>query len=89
VYYGKCFLCGEWGLLETHHIFGAANRKKSEKYGLKVGLCGDRCHRNGPKAAHRCAETAQRLHEYGQKKFMKEHGASIEDFRAIFGKNYL
>lgn len=47
MYYGRCWLCGRWGWLEEHHIFGGANRKKSEKYGLKVGLCGDTCHRNG------------------------------------------
>ena len=45
-----CWLCGRNGNgdpLECHHIFGGAMRKKSEKYGLKVYLCGDRCHRNG------------------------------------------
>ena len=31
-----CFLCGGWGACEWHHIFGGANRKLSEKYGLKV-----------------------------------------------------
>ena len=35
MYYGRCWLCGRWGWLEEHHIFGGANRKKSEKYGLK------------------------------------------------------
>lgn len=89
MHYGKCFLCGEWGLLEDHHIFGGSNRKKSEKYGLKVGLCGIKCHREGPEAAHRCAETAQMLHEYGQKRFMNEQGATLDEFRALFGKNYL
>ena len=29
------------------------------------------------------------LHEYGQKKFMNEQGATIDEFRAVFGKNYL
>lgn len=57
--------------------------------GLTVFLCGDRCHRNGPQAAHNCRETAQRLHEYGQRKFMREQNATIEDFRREFGKNYL
>lgn len=86
---GYCWLCGRWGHLEEHHIFGGANRKKSTKYKLTVNLCGESCHRNGPKAAHRCKETAQRLHEYGQRKFMREQNASVEDFRRIFGKNYL
>lgn len=85
---GKCFLCGRYGLLEEHHIFGGSNRKKSEKFGLKVGLCSD-CHRNGSNAVHRCAETAQWLHEYGQRKFMCEYMATIDDFIALFGKNYL
>lgn len=86
---GECFLCGAWGWVEEHHIFGSANRKLSEKYGLKVKLCAIKCHREGPRAAHQCAETAQELHEYGQRKFMKEQGATIDDFRARFGKNYL
>lgn len=89
MYHGKCFLCGKWGWLEEHHLFGGSNRKKSEKYGLKVGLCGIECHREGPKAAHRSAETAQKLHEYGQRKFMREQGATVDEFRALFGKNYI
>ncbi len=89
MYYGKCWLCGRWGWLEEHHIFGGSNRKKSEKYNLKVGLCGDTCHRNGREAAHQSAATALHLHQYGQKKFMTEQGATVEEFRALFGKNYL
>ena len=41
----RCFLCGRNDTgdpLERHHIFGGANRKKSEKYGLVVYLCGNR-----------------------------------------------
>lgn len=89
----KCYLCGEthgygFNRLEEHHVFGGANRKNSEKYGLKVYLCGDRCHRNGPDAPHRNAETMQKLHEDGQRAFEEVHG-SREDFMRIFGKNYL
>ena len=55
--------------MEEHHIFGGtANRRKSERYGLTVLLCGESCHRNGPRAAHRCKETALALHQYGQRK---------------------
>ncbi len=89
MHYGRCWKCGKWGWLEEHHIFGGPFRKKSEKYGLKVGLCGDSCHRNGKEAAHQCAATAQKLHEYGQQKYMMEQGATIEEFRAQFGKNYI
>ena len=45
-----CYLCGRNRIadpcgLEEHHVFGGANRKFSEKYGLKIHICGERCHR--------------------------------------------
>ena len=88
----KCFLCGRNGNgdpLERHHIFGGANRNLSEKYGLTVMLCGNRCHRNGKLAAHQCRTTAELLHQYGEKKWMQETGGTIEDFIELFGRNYL
>lgn len=90
--YPVCFLCGRNGNgdpLEKHHIFGGALRKVSEKYGLVVNLCGERCHRNGPDSAHKSKETADYLHRYGQEKFMEENDCNIEQFRLIFRKNYL
>lgn len=89
MHYGVCFLCGRAGLLEDHHVFGGPLRKKSERYGLKVGLCGESCHRNGDRAAHRCRETADALKQFWQVRYMMEHRASVADFRAEFGKNYL
>lgn len=83
-----CFLCGARVGLEEHHIFGGANRKWSEKYGLKIYLCGIKCHREGEKSAHRCKETADSLHRLGQIAFEGRHG-SRADFMQIFGKNYL
>jgi len=88
----ECWLCGRNGCgdpLDAHHIFGGANRKLSDRYGLVVPLCHKRCHESGPDAVHRNAETAQRLHEWGQEKAMREQGWSIEDFRRVFGRNYL
>lgn len=85
---GRCHICGQWGYVETHHIFGGANRKKSEKYGIVVPLCIDH-HREGREAAHKSAVTAQQLHEYGQRLWMQRTGGTAEDFRAMFGKNYL
>lgn len=90
--YQSCFLCGRNGQadrLERHHIFGGPNRSLSEKYGLVVYLCGNQCHRNGPKAAHRSPETAKLLHIYGQKKAMRENGWTADQFREVFGRNYL
>ena len=41
------------------------------------------------RAAAEHGAAALRLHQYGQKKFMTEQGATVEEFRALFGKNYL
>ena len=54
-----------------------------------VLLCGESCHRNGPRAAHQCAETALEIKKYGERKWMYEHEASTDDFRREYGKNYL
>lgn len=89
MYYGTCFLCGKEGWLEEHHVYPAALRSKSERYGLKVGLCGESCHRNGRYAAHRCRATADALKQFFQVRYMIEQKASVSDFRAEFGKNYL
>lgn len=90
--YPKCFLCGRNGNgdpLEHHHIFGGSRRKHSEKYGLVVLLCGERCHRLGRYAVHQNGEVMDYLHKYGQRKAMKEQGWTTEDFMKVFGANYL
>lgn len=91
---GVCFLCGRDGTedpLDFHHIFGgnAVDRKKCERYDLKVRLCHGRCHIFGPEAAHNCAETMRTLRRYGQRKAMIEQGWTVDEFRFHFGKNYL
>lgn len=87
----ECFLCGRNGRgdrLERHHIFGGARRPLSEKYGLTVYLCGNRCHRSGEFSAHRNKETALYLHQAGQRMF-EERCGNREEFIRIFGKDYL
>ncbi len=87
-----CWLCGRNGTaepLDRHHIFGGANRKKSEKYGLTAWLCHGSCHIFGERAAHRCAETRGALQEYGQRLAMERQGWTREEFARQFGKNYL
>lgn len=87
-----CWLCGKNGTdepLDRHHIFGGANRRKSEQLGLVVDLCHGSCHISGKRAAHRCRETAQALHEYGQRLAMERMGWSTADFVREFGRNYL
>ena len=90
--YKECFLCkrnGNGDRRERHHIFGGANRKKSEQLGLVVWLCGERCHRLGKYSVHQNAEIMKYIRQYGQKKCMQEQNWSVEDFREAFGYSYL
>ena len=85
-----CFLCGRNGSgdpLECLHIFGASNRKHSDKDGLFVFLCGNRCHRNGKLSAHQSAVTAELLKVEAQKAYEDRH--TREAFVQRYGKNYL
>ena len=85
----QCFLCKQWKTTEEHHIFGGtANRKLSDKHKLVVDLC-PACHQYGNKAVHKNKDTAQFLHEYGQRKFMEDNDVGIKEFYNVFGKNYL
>lgn len=88
----RCFICGRNGngdRLERHHIFGGANRWKSEKLGLVVWLCGERCHRLGAYSVHQNSEVMRYVRQYGQRKCMREQGWSVAQFRELFGANYL
>ena len=85
---GVCFICGRYGPTEVHHIFNAANRKLSEKYGLKVHLCHD-CHNEPPYGVHFNRRSEKWLKAEGQKEAMRYYGWSVEEFIEIFGRNYL
>lgn len=85
----ECFMCGSHRWLEEHHCFeGYGIRPKSEKYGLKVYLC-HYCHNEPPYGVHHNKNNRQKLKQLTQKKAMQHYGWSIEQFREIFGKNYL
>lgn len=84
----QCFLCGTTTNLERHHIFGAANRQKSEEDGLVVYLCHN-CHNEPPYGVHHNEEMMDELHRYGQRAWMERNKAGIAAFRRRYGKNYL
>lgn len=84
----RCLLCGSHRWLEWHHVFGAALKKKSEKYKLMVRLC-HYCHNEPPQGVHQNRERRRYLQAYAQKKAMAHYGWSREDFRREFYKNYL
>ena len=85
----RCYICGRTEWIERHHIFnGTANRKKSEKYGLTVHLC-HWCHNEPPHGVLYNQEVDARLKQIGQQTAMNEYGWTVDEFREVFGKNYL
>ena len=84
----NCFLCGRADCLEKHHIFGASNRKNSEKYGLTVYLC-HWCHNEPPDGVHFNRANMDKLQKEVQLIAMKHYNWTEEDFRRIFGRSYL
>ena len=82
----RCYLCGSTSFLEKHHIFNGADRKKSEKYGLKVYLCHN-CHNEPPSGVHHNAQNNKELKAIGQKAFAEKYPTL--DFFTIFKRNYL
>lgn len=79
------FSCKE--VLQEHHvIFGWANRKLSEKHGLKVYLCLQH-HEIGKEAIHQNNEINKMVQAYAQRVFEKKFPE--RNFREIFGRNYI
>ena len=88
-----CYLCGMNSNLEPldeHHVYGGlANRRLSEKYGLKVYLHHSKCHENGKYSVHKNGDVGKRLKADVQRKAMEHYNWSVDDFIAIFGKSYI
>jgi hypothetical protein len=87
-----CFICGmnrNLEPLDCHHVFEGVNRKMSEKYGLKVYLHHSKCHIFGRESVHGNAGVNRALKARVQQVAMEHYGWSVDDFRKIFGKNYL
>ena len=89
-----CFLCmllhGDDSykeVLHEHHvIFGWANRRLSERHGLKVYLCLQH-HEIGPEAIHHNGEINKIVKAYAQRAFEKKWPE--KNFYSIFGRNYI
>lgn len=84
----ECFVCHTIIGLHEHHIFyGTSNRKQSEKYGMKVWLCG--YHHNLSNAGvHFNKDLDMHLKKLAQKHFEAKYGER-NVFRNVFGKSYL
>lgn len=88
----KCFICKQnpcGDPLDKHHVFGAALRSKSEKYGLTVYIHHNKCHIFGENSVHVNAQVNRKLQAIAQKKAMQKYGWTVEDFRKEFYANYL
>ena len=81
-----CYFTG-YSPVERHHIFGGANKKKSEMYGFIMPLRPD-LHPNGVFAGRDAKEIDTKLKQMAQEYF-EEHIGSREMFMREFGRNYL
>ena len=83
-----CYLCGGTQNLERHHcLYGTANRKQADKYGLTVMLC-SRCRRDNRFGVHGLNKQADlRLKRVAQITFEAKY--SHEKWMEIFKRNYL
>lgn len=82
----NCFVCGS-PYVEIHHImYGTANRKLSDRYGLVVPLCQE--HHRGSTGVHFKRDLDLHLKKLAQEKFDALYGQNTS-FMAVFGKNYI
>lgn len=83
--YPVCFISGRSDNLQSHHVFnGIAERKLSEKYGLKVWL-----NREIHDELHKNREMRLKLKADMQKIAMEHYDWTVEEFRLLFGKSYI
>lgn len=81
-----CWVCGS-PAVELHHVFyGTANRRLSDRYGCTVYLC--RAHHTGKHGAHFDRQLDALLKSECQRRWEETYG-SREEFRRIFGRNYI
>ena len=83
----RCYFCGRMTGLEEHHVFGGvANRKLSERYGLKIKVC--QFHHTDPKEGVQYnKERNLATKRLAQIAFEARH--SHEEWMEVFRKNYI
>src|SRR5574344_1438711 len=90
----KCAECHTYhkrSELNYHEVFyGTGKRQLSIKYGLVIPLCACCCHNQLEcTGIHFDKEVCSKWHKIGQKVFMEYYNKSADEFRKIFGRNYL
>lgn len=82
----ECFICRTTRNLHEHHIFyGTANRRMSERYGMKVWLCQE--HHTGQNGVHFDRQLDLLVKTVAQGVFEEKVG-DREKFIEIFGRSY-
>lgn len=82
-----CYICKS-NVVAIHHVYGGANRKKSEKYGFLLPLH-PRWHTESNDAIHRGnRELDLRLKRLAQTYYEENIGSRV-DFIIEFGKSWL
>lgn len=81
----RCFVCGRYGRMEEHHLFGGSCRRKSDSLGLVVHLC-RYCHAE----VHDSKDHSLMgyLHHRGQTVYEEKIGTR-EEFIKDFIRSYL
>lgn len=83
----RCYICGSYDWIETHHIFGGnPNRRISDENGFTVRLC-HWCHNEPPRGVHHNRQLDLWLKQKCQQTFEQTH--TREEFISLIGKNYL
>ena len=81
-----CYLCRS-NTVAIHHIFGASNRKRSEKYGFILPLH-PRWHNMSNDGVHFNRELDLKFKRMAQE-YYENHYGTRADFIIEFGKSYL
>lgn len=84
----ECLVCGTTSMLERHHVFGGAYRKKSERDGLTVYLCHYH-HNEPPEGVHHNRQNMDKLRQWAEKLWLIHYDKTIDDFIKEYGRNYL
>ena len=81
-----CYVCGTPYNLHKHHVYGGANRKKSEQYGCWIYLCAK--HHNMSDEGIHFNKTLDTLVKDAVQTYWERENGTTEDFIKVFGKNY-
>ena len=85
----ECLICKTPFNLHLHHCFeGVGRRKISDREGLTIFLC--IYHHNGSDyGIHFNKDLDLKIKRWSEKVWLEKNNKTIEDFIALFGKNYL